>query len=260
MKRRLILTIVTMIIASILLAGCGQKAPDMPKGSDALPSSASVAEDQNKKSDVKDLAVIDINHLPADTAKDDSSRGQKQDPVVPNSGTTLSGNANAGTTSGGRSDWNGSGSIPSNSGGSISGGSNIGSGTTALQPTQPAHTHSYTIYQGGTPSTCTTAGTETYACSCGATVTNTMPLAAHSWYPVYRSEDQGWNEDVVEHHVVCFVCGTYLEGMSDFELTNHIGECGGGYGGKDIVVGHQWHSYPVDVFDHYECSVCGARQ
>lgn len=255
MKRRLILTILAMTVASILLAGCGQKAPDVPKGSSLLPSSAAVAEDQNKKSDVKDLAVIDINHLPADAEKDNNSQGQKQDPVVPNSGTTLSGNAGAGTSSSGGSGWNGSGYTPSNGGSSNSGGS-----TPAQQPTQPAHTHSYTIYQGGTPSTCTTAGTETYACPCGATVTNTLSLAAHSWYPVYRSEDQGWNEDVFEHHVVCLACGTYLEGLSGMEIAEHSIECNSGYGGRDIVVGKQWHSYPVDVFDHYECSVCGARQ
>ena len=258
MKRRLILAIVAMTMASILLAGCGQKAPDMPKGSNALPSSAAVAEDQNKKSDVKDLAVIDINHLPANAAKDDSSQGQKQDLVVPNDGTTLSGNAGTGTSSSGGSGGNDPGYIPSNNAGSNSGGS-----TPAQQPTQPAHTHSYTIYQGGTLSTCTTAGTETYACSCGATVTNTLPLAAHSWYPVYRSEDQGWNEDVVEYHTVCFVCGAYLEGLyaNDPDAFDaHLAACGGGYGGKNIVVGQQWHAYPVDVFDHYECSVCGARQ
>ena len=137
MKRRLILTIVTMAMASILLAGCGQKAPDLQKGSNALLSSAAVAEDQNKKSEEKDLTVIDNTHLPADTAKDDGSQGQKQDPVVLNSGTMLSGNANAGTTSDGESGWNGSGYIPSNSAGSNSGGS-----TPAQQPTQPAHTHS----------------------------------------------------------------------------------------------------------------------
>ena len=250
-------------MASILLAGCGQKAPDVPKGSGLLPSSEAVAEDQNKKSDVKGPAVIDNDHLPADAVRDEGMQGQNQRPVESTSGTTLSGNAVAGTSSSGGSGGNAPGYIPSNSGGTNNVGSNNGSGTTALQPTQPAHTHSYTIYQGGTPSTCTTVGTETYACSCGATVTNTLSLATHSWYPVYRSEDQGWNEDVVEYHTVCFVCGAYLEGLyaNDPDAFDaHLAACGGGYGGKNIVVSQQWHSYPVDVFDHYECSVCGARQ
>lgn len=251
-----------MTVASILLAGCGQKALDMPKGSDALPSSASVAEDQNKKSDVKDLAVIDINHLPADAVSDEGMQGQNQRPVESTSGTTLSGNAVAGTSSGGGSGGNAPGYIPSNSGGSNNAGSNSGGSTPAQQPTQPAHTHSYTIYQGGTPSTCTTAGTETYACSCGATVTNTMPLAAHSWYPIYRSEDQGWNEDIYSDPVpVCNGCGQSLAGLNEDELMDHLSTCGSGsYSVKPLIIGHQWHSYPVDVFDHYECSVCGARQ
>lgn len=192
------------------------------------------------------------------TARSDNGQEQKQDQDNQNNWSMSSGNAGTAISSNSSSGNIDQGYISSNNGGSNSGG-----GTSGQQTTQPVHAHSYTIYQGGTPSTCTTAGTEVYACSCGTTITNTLPLAAHSWYPVYRTEDQGWNEDIVEYHTVCFVCGAYLEGLyaNDPDAFDaHLATCGGGYGGKNIVVGQQWHANPVDVFDHYECSACGARQ
>ena len=191
-----------------------------------------------------------------------------------NAGTNAGGTANNGgsantggnTAGGGSSDTAGTaGSSSSNGGSGGSSGGNAGEGTTPVQPpsqepTQPAHTHSYTIYQGGTPATCTSTGTEIYACTCGATTTNTIPMTAHSFVPVYRTEDQGWDEDIVEYHTVCNACGAYLDGMSYDEIEAHSLSCGAGYSSKNIVVGQQWHSNPVEVFDHYECSVCGTRQ
>ena len=189
---------------------------------------------------------------------------------------TSSGTNTGGTTNNGGSVNTGGGTSAGgsvNTGGAFSGtnqggttGGNTGGNTAPTQPpaetpTQPAHTHSYTIYQGGTPATCTSTGTEVYACSCGATTTKTTPMTAHSFVPVYWQEDQGWNEDIIEYHTVCNGCGMYLDGMSYDDIANHIAECGpGSYSGKNVVVGQKWHSNLVDVLDHYECPVCGAWQ
>lgn len=190
----------------------------------------------------------------------------------PSSGTNAGGttspagssNTSGGTSAGGEVS---TGSASSGAGTGGSAGGNHGGNTAPVQqpaetPTQPAHTHSYTIYQGGTPATCTSVGTEIYACSCGATITNTTPMSPHSFAPVYRTEDQGWNEDIVEYHTVCNGCGAYADSFASFDdFIDHVADCGpGSYRGTNIVVGQQWHSNPVDVLDHYECSVCGKKQ
>ena len=176
--------------------------------------------------------------------------------------------ASFGTNNGGTPDTGGSVNTggAANTGGSSSGsdrgepsGGNSGGNTV---PDQPAHTHNYKIYLGGTVATCTSPGTEIYACSCGATVTNTTPAVGHSFVPVYRTEDQGWNEDIYSDPVpVCNGCGQSLAGLSEDELMDHLSSCGpGSYTVKSLLIGQQWHANPVDVLDHYECSICGAWQ
>ena len=204
----------------------------------------------------------DVKEKETTTKEEGKNSGTNAGGVTNNSGFA---NTGGNTTGGGSTDTGGN--TGGNSSGAESSGGNEGGSTAPSQPAtqepaQPAHTHSYTIYQGGTPATCTSPGTEIYACSCGATITNTTPMTAHSFVPKYRTEDQGWNEDVYSDPVpVCNGCGQSLAGLSEDEMMDHLSTCGpGSYTVKPILIGQQWHSNPVEVIDHYECSVCGAWQ
>ena len=50
----------------------------------------------------------------------------------------------------------------------------------STEPEQSAHTHSYTVVATTQP-TCETAGSKTYACSCGHTFTETLDALGHDW-------------------------------------------------------------------------------
>ncbi|MCM1083939.1 MAG: hypothetical protein NC393_07925 [Clostridium sp.] len=107
--------------------------------------------------------------------------------------------------------------------------------------------------------------------------TEAAPAHVHKWKTIEHKAEthkekqlvhEAYDEDVYEYHVYCNACGTYLENMSDEELTGHAYDCSSGYTGGTIKVGtvhHDAEYETVTVVDKEAwtetvCETCGERK
>lgn len=106
--------------------------------------------------------------------------------------------------------------------------------------------HSFTELVSSTPATCTSGGTEVYACfrQCGATQTKTTPALGHNWYCSSSKAP---------------TC------TSDGYNTYSCSRCGASYTDSLGARGHAWGAYTYAQHSHDDhlatrwCSQCGAE-
>lgn len=110
-----------------------------------------------------------------------------------------------------------------------------------------------------------------------STTESSAPSHVHKWKTINHPAEthkekqlvcEAYDEDIYEYHVYCNACGTYLENMSDEELTAHVCTCSSGYTGGTIKVGtvhHDAEYETVTVVDKEAwtetvCETCGERK
>lgn len=103
------------------------------------------------------------------------------------------------------------------------------------------------------------------------------PSHVHKWktinHPAETHQEEhlvspAWDQDIYEYHIYCNACRTYLENMSDEELTAHCSICCSGYTGGTVKVGTKHHEAEyetVTVIDKEAwtetiCETCGERK
>ncbi len=154
------------------------------------------------------------------------------------------------------------------------------------------HHHSYYV-AGETAPSCNAAGKRTYACSCGLTYDDPIPMTDHNWIPVIeiRHHDaeikvawdevvsDAWDEPVFESHSFCNGCGIDLDELEakGTDRDDHIWDEHDGMNGwhdENVQVDTIHHeaetvhhpeevispAWDEEVVTGYVCSVCGTAK
>ena len=160
------------------------------------------------------------------------------------------------------------------------------------EPAKEEHHHAYYVV-GETAPTCTSAGKRTYACSCGLTYDDSIPMTDHNWIPVIeiRHHDaevkaawdevvsEAWDEPVYESHSFCNGCGIDLDELeaSGTDRGDHIWDEHDGMNGwhdENVQVDTIHHdaetvhhpeevispAWDEEIVTGYVCSVCGTAK
>ena len=148
---------------------------------------------------------------------------------------------------------------------------NNNGGSSNNKPSKPQHSHNYSASVTKQP-TCSSAGTKTYTCSCGASYSESIPALSHNWHHHDATghydkvvDQPAWDEPIYETRVVCNGCGAQF--TSTQEAGEHImsTDCPN-YRVDDVQTGTIHHEatykdvWVQDSAAYDECTNCGARK